>query len=842
MILSEKTQAEFENNLQVESSEFEIVNSAKMFDILSNRIYEDVPRAIIRELCCNAIDANIDAGSCDTIKVYLPTPQNPSLIIEDSGIGMTNEDVMTVYRAYGKSTKAGSNKVIGALGIGGKTPLAYTNQFILTTSKDGQKNNYIIFKDDKGIPNVTLVATEPSDSSGTSVEVLIKEEDFQKFYKAAIKTFIFFDKMPTILRGEDYFYNTYKNSYIRSYQDFSVKGIYDDARNILKKDLIDHDNMNIAMRSIINVLSDYNADSGIIMGQIFYNVNTKQLYNITKYDKEADSLINFPITNNALDSHKVLHVDLGSVSIQPSREALNYNEDTINYLKKKFYSHFESWYSNITTNYSTPKKLLNNYDKIKYVDKLRIFREKRSNGSIIPIVTNLATIEESIINEVFNKVNKSSCMISVSATYHKSFEMKDLFANKLTSKPAGDSNFRILFDLIFYNKAITDILIIDDDKMVNKIKILSERANTKSRIKFNCPVAIRNRLLLKNIEKILVVDSDTYNNLSTYLKKRLNVIKYSEFVLPKESIVSGPRKKVDTSGKCYDYNAKRYVNFAEINSIAKNESVVYEFAEGDMIKRGWLYNPKFNEIKAGVIKNKADLIDIYHRGPWENFKGEKYSQLVKLTAKLNIKLPILNHHYLIDWNFFKKNNLMNLKNYHFIDDYVYQHLNAKLSQFEQLKNTAHLYSKTVCDDKTAQNLLDAGNAQIPNFDQTIFGSEMIRIIQERSKPEISLNVIDHDINSIIKILSNKYFSPQEYYTPQQFTLSKKVISKLTEVSKELYLLHTKVATKQVDNVSKIVKKYPMFTFVNFRNSEFYSSNSSDYTQTILDYIIQIEGI
>ena len=42
---------------------FTIKANAKAFKALSSTLYANKPVAIIRELCANAVDANIDAGS-----------------------------------------------------------------------------------------------------------------------------------------------------------------------------------------------------------------------------------------------------------------------------------------------------------------------------------------------------------------------------------------------------------------------------------------------------------------------------------------------------------------------------------------------------------------------------------------------------------------------------------------------------------------------------------------------------------------------------------------------------------------------------------------------------------
>lgn len=43
--------------------EFQIAANAQAFKILSSGLYSNKPRAIIREVCCNAWDAHVAAGN-----------------------------------------------------------------------------------------------------------------------------------------------------------------------------------------------------------------------------------------------------------------------------------------------------------------------------------------------------------------------------------------------------------------------------------------------------------------------------------------------------------------------------------------------------------------------------------------------------------------------------------------------------------------------------------------------------------------------------------------------------------------------------------------------------------
>jgi signal transduction histidine kinase len=113
---------------------FTIALTAKAIEVLSSQIYKDAQLAIVRELGTNAADSHIEAGKKDVpFDVTLPNNMVPELVIRDYGTGMAYEKVMTMYRTYFGSDKTHSNEVTGCLGLGSKSPLAYTDQFQVTS-------------------------------------------------------------------------------------------------------------------------------------------------------------------------------------------------------------------------------------------------------------------------------------------------------------------------------------------------------------------------------------------------------------------------------------------------------------------------------------------------------------------------------------------------------------------------------------------------------------------------------------------------------------------------------------------------------------------------------------
>ena len=86
-------------------------------------MYSDTELAVIREYSANARDSHVEAGQTRPIEVTVKGSMMEAyeLIIEDFGVGLSVNDIETVYALYGESTKRQSNSLIGAFGIGGKS-------------------------------------------------------------------------------------------------------------------------------------------------------------------------------------------------------------------------------------------------------------------------------------------------------------------------------------------------------------------------------------------------------------------------------------------------------------------------------------------------------------------------------------------------------------------------------------------------------------------------------------------------------------------------------------------------------------------------------------------------
>lgn len=199
--------------------DFSIKASAKAFKILSSSIYENKIKAIIREVSCNAVDGHNMAGKHNVpFSVHIPTRLEPFFSVQDFGVGLSEDDVYDIFTTYFESTKTDSNDVIGAMGLGSKSPFSYVDQFTVISVFDGVESTYVCYIGDSGAPHVSKVSEEPTaEENGVTVKVEVAESDIYKFEYEAREVYKWFVVPPTINtfevetivpENEDYFFVT----------------------------------------------------------------------------------------------------------------------------------------------------------------------------------------------------------------------------------------------------------------------------------------------------------------------------------------------------------------------------------------------------------------------------------------------------------------------------------------------------------------------------------------------------------------------------------------------------------------------------------------------------------
>ena len=220
------------------TSKFSALQNSTFFEVMSSTIYTNKVRAVIREISCNARDAQDDAGCLDKkFKVQLPTSLDATASFRDFGKGLDDHEVRGryvceecghtepadsdisdccvctnklnfkpgIYNTYFLSTKRDKETAVGCLGLGTKSPFSLSDTFKVESFHDGRHRTYKCYMSAENAPDIMLLTdVETDEPSGLKVSLNVDSSDFYKFETEAINVFQFFDNVPEINKQEVY--------------------------------------------------------------------------------------------------------------------------------------------------------------------------------------------------------------------------------------------------------------------------------------------------------------------------------------------------------------------------------------------------------------------------------------------------------------------------------------------------------------------------------------------------------------------------------------------------------------------------------------------------------------
>ncbi|MGL5579416.1 MAG: ATP-binding protein [Cetobacterium sp.] len=300
---------------------FQILATKAAFDILSNKLYANKPRAIIRELSTNAIDAHRSAGTQDIdYQVHLPTTFEPTFWIRDFGTGIHPDDIRDVFIVYFASTKQDNNDDIGGMGLGCKSPYSYSKVFTVVSFYEGKRYTYemSIVGGEPKCKEISIIDTD--EPNGLMISVPVEYQDFNRFDQEASYVYRTLSKKP-------------KFSGIKSVNtELRISKQYDS----------------------FFLTPDYSRGMYALMGGIMYPIKS------IGYDRK-ETLHSF-----SLREAVVIPFDIGTLDFQPSREELSYEEETIELLHEvlgKIDDEFMTKATEEFQNYTDPRELYRDFIK-----------------------------------------------------------------------------------------------------------------------------------------------------------------------------------------------------------------------------------------------------------------------------------------------------------------------------------------------------------------------------------------------------------------------------------------------------------------------------------------------
>ena len=275
-----------------------------LLHVLSKDLYSRPIEAVIRELMMNAIDSHNVANQTRPVDLHLPYYWDETFYIRDYGTGLAHDWIMDHFFAFGYSDKRDTNELVGALGLGSKSPLAFVSSFMFTSFYDGVRNDYIVYTDEEGIPSIDHRESNPTvEPNGILVSFPVtRSGDVSSFSNAARKVL---------------------------------------ARIPPEKYQVVTENLEFAPDSVGSgelvgdVELKYGKGISIIMGYIAYDFDTKAVleYVEQQYQDEGKlyNKLKYLLQHFALE----VHADIGDFDIHPSRERINVTPRNIKVLSQK---------------------------------------------------------------------------------------------------------------------------------------------------------------------------------------------------------------------------------------------------------------------------------------------------------------------------------------------------------------------------------------------------------------------------------------------------------------------------------------------------------------------------
>jgi hypothetical protein len=305
-----------------ESQDFGFHFSAKLARTLAETLYDYKVEAVVREYSTNITDSHTDAGFPEKAGfVHVPTKLNPVIKFQDFGIGMTKETIFKIYTVFGKSTKEHDNTTNGSLGYGSKSAFSVSEQFTVTSVKDSIKTVVVCYKDRTGLPKADVkLETKTTEVNGTVVEIPVKLSQVPQWQEACARVLGAF-RVPHNV-------NTFGN-----YQDE-----YEAILNLCEQV---REEGSVFVQSPSIELSNHRSRTLALMGDVLYHLpDFESLVGKTKIKNLVGSFVE--------NGMYVTNFNIGDLDHAPSREAISYDPQTFNKVRRRVNSDIKKEFRKFT--------------------------------------------------------------------------------------------------------------------------------------------------------------------------------------------------------------------------------------------------------------------------------------------------------------------------------------------------------------------------------------------------------------------------------------------------------------------------------------------------------------
>jgi hypothetical protein len=171
----------------------------KIIELVSKSMYKNPRQSLMTEFVQNAQDEHTFHKVDCPIEIDLPTKLDPHYRVRDFAAGMDDEKVQAIFSQIGKSTKDGTNELLGAFGLGKLVFAAYNGIMNLTSIAGGQKTCWYCRMFGGEGELTKLMGPEPTDEpNGVLIEIPVKQEDIKYFNETAQWLYAHIEPRPKI--------------------------------------------------------------------------------------------------------------------------------------------------------------------------------------------------------------------------------------------------------------------------------------------------------------------------------------------------------------------------------------------------------------------------------------------------------------------------------------------------------------------------------------------------------------------------------------------------------------------------------------------------------------------
>lgn len=335
-----------------------------IISLVRDKLYPNPDKAALCETICNAIDEHRKHAVKRPVDVVITKTE---VVIRDYANGLSMEDVVNIFFAFGASTKKDSDEAIGGFGIGAKAPSAYAQSWTVESRYKGKHTGYVTTLNGvKGVIGKLFEKDCAPDDTGITVRFPLKKSDhYENFLNLALDMYLqigFFNDEEEL--------RVYATKDLSSYNDFMYLA-ETNPESIAKYDAVKaFDRISWKNLRKNNSNGQYIKDVGFILpsfSRYTYNnspvdkwrSNTvtdqlcsnffKRPYNSTRWAYDGDMMykipeMSFPSTgtyteHKASNYHNsnviVLMIPKGKFQIAPSREVLIASSELENYMKEQ---------------------------------------------------------------------------------------------------------------------------------------------------------------------------------------------------------------------------------------------------------------------------------------------------------------------------------------------------------------------------------------------------------------------------------------------------------------------------------------------------------------------------